>query len=133
MFDNPKKELERLEEQLLAAEAEEPEEDFESLYDDIYEEFGTEEPYEMDDELMQMLGCTDVPIRNYSNNYGEADRDFARRSAGFDAPEEDYYMDSDRYVAAPKKKKGIRGLMIFACIEAILIIALAAWWLGRLL
>ena len=39
MFDDPKKDLKWLEQQLLAAEADEPEEDdFESLYEEIYEE-----------------------------------------------------------------------------------------------
>ena len=133
MFDNPKKELERLEQQLLAAEIDEEDEDFESLYDEIYDEFGAEESYEVDEELKRMLNYTDVPIRNYSNNYGQSDRDVAGRAAGFDADEEDYYMDTERYVASPKKKKGIRGLLVLACLEAIAIIALAVWWLGRLL
>ena len=132
MFDNPKKELEWLEEQLLAAETTNTEDDFDSLYEDIYDEFGDESPDALDDELRTMLDDIDVPIRNYSNHYGQADREFSRRAAGFDAEEEDYYMDTERYVAPPKKK-GIRGLLIVACLEAVAIIALAAWWLGRLL
>ena len=105
MFDNPKKELERLEQQLLAAEAADEEGDLEDLYEEEYDDFGAE-----DEELMELLG----------------------RSAGFDADiQEDYTMDEDRYVA-PNKKKGIRGLLVIACLEAIAIIALAAWWLGRL-
>ena len=65
MFDNPKKELERLQEQLLAAETDDlQEEDFDSSYDVLSE------------------------IRS--------------RAAGFDA--EDYVMDDDRYVPAPRKK-----------------------------
>ena len=132
MFDNPKKELERLEQQLLAAEAhEQEEEDFESLYEEIYDEFGREEPYEVDDELKQMLNYSDIPIRNHANNYGNPQQDLSQRSAGFEA-EKDYYMDSDRYVPMPKKK-GIKGLLVLACIEAVAVIALAAWWLGRLL
>ena len=118
MFDNPKKELERLEAQLLAAETTNTEDDFDSLYEDIYDEFGEETPDHLDAELRQIL--------DYS------DQEFSRRAAGFDAEEEDYYMDTERYVAPPKKK-GIRGLLIVACLEAVAIIALAAWWLGRLL
>lgn len=130
MFDDPKKELERLEQQLLAAEREETDdEDFDSLYEDIYEEFSEEESFDEDDELLLLLNHTDVPIRNHANNYGT---DLYGRAAGFDADEEYYDMDEDRYVAAPKKK-GIRGLLIIACLEAVAIIALAAWWLGRLL
>ena len=106
MFDNPKKELERLEQQLLAAEAADTEEDFEELYEEEYEVFDAE-----DDELMELLG----------------------RSAGFDSQSDELYdMEENRY-AAPPKKKGIRGLLMIACLEAIAIIALAVWWLRRLL
>ena len=120
MFDNPKKELERLEQQLLAAEARktiDPDEEFDRLYEDIYEEFGREEPYELDDELIGMLNHTPTPAR-----------DTVSRSAGFDA--EDYVMDTDRYVAPPKKKS-LKGLVIFVLLEAICVIALAVWWLVR--
>ena len=70
MFDNPKKELERLQEQLLAAETDELQED------------DVDSPYDVLSEMRS-------------------------RAAGFDA--EDYVMDDDRYVPAPKKK-GIKGL-----------------------
>lgn len=107
MFDNPKKELERLEQQLLAAEASDPEDsDFDELDEAEYED-----PIMDDEELMALLG----------------------RSAGYEADiPEDHAMNEDRYVA-PKKKKGIRGLLVIAFLEAIAIIALAAWWLERLL
>ena len=115
MFDNPKKELERLEQQLLAAEMDEPmeetEEVFDDLYDEINDEFSEEAFYGEDED-------------SYDDLYG--------RAAGFDADEEAYYMDEDRY-AAPPKQKGFRGLVIFALAQAILIIALVTWWLGRLL
>ena len=114
MFDNPKKELEWLEQQLLAAELDDEEdeeemdgEEFDRLYDDIYDEFGREEPYEMDDELRSMLS----------------------RSAGY---EEEYEMDADRYVPAPKKK-GFRALVAFALGLPLVIIALVLWYLGRFL
>ena len=108
MFDNPKKELEWLEQQLLAAEDDEVEEDaIASLCDDIYDEFDAEESYEIDDELFS-------------------------RAAGFDAEEVEYYMDSDRYVPAPKKKS-IWGLVIFAITLPLAIIALVLWYLWRLL
>ena len=103
MFDNPKKELERLEQQLLAVEAP-GEEDFDVLpdADDI-----------PDDTLHTMLND---------------DRAFSRRSAGFDIPDDTYEMDTDRYVPAPRKKRR-GGLLLFAC----LVLALIAWrmgWLG---
>ena len=119
MFDNPKKELERLQAQLQAAERskkahmdETANEEFDILYDEIYEEFGREEPYKMDDELESML----------------RHRDIMRRSAGF---EEDEVMDEDRYVPAVKEKS-LRGLVIFGLVQAIVVIAVAIWWIGRL-
>ena len=135
MFDNPKKELERLEQQLLAAEMdidEEVEEEFDDLYEDIYDEFGEEAPYDVDDELESLLNGTELPIRNYSNNYGAPERELYDRAAGFDTEieEEEYHMDESRY-AAPPKKKGFRGLVIFTLLQAIVIIALALWWLGQ--
>ena len=134
MFDNPKKELERLEEQLLAAEmepiGEEVEEAFDDLCDDldeIYDEADDALPYEMDDELQSMLRYTEVPAES---GY---DRHFSDRAAGFDADGDEYCMDDDRYAAPPPKKKGMRGLLVAACLEALLLIALALWLLGRLL
>ena len=134
MFDNPKKELQRLEEQLLAAEmepiGEEVEEAFDDLCDDIdeiYDEADDTLPYEMDGELQSMLRYAEMPAE--SGN----DRHFSDRAAGFDAEEGDYDMDDDRYAAPPPKKKGMRGLLIAACLEALLLIALALWLLGRLL
>ena len=119
MFDDPKKKLQWLEEQLLAAELGEEDEpiddeeekldgeEFDRLYDDIYDEFGREEPYEMDDELQSMLS----------------------RSAGY---EEEYEMDEERYVPAPKKR-GFGRLVIFALALPLTIIGLVLWYLGRFL
>ena len=109
LFDDPKKELKLLEQQLLAAEMAPPEEDIDGFSDEIYEEFSDEFSFEEENEL---------PL------YG--------RAAGFDAEveEEEYYMDESRY-AAPPKKKGFRGLVIFALLQAIVIIALVTWWLGQ--
>lgn len=122
MFDNPKKELERLEQQLLAAE-EVPEaaEDFDDIYDEVYDEFDEEEPY---DELQALINGT--PMRRFEST----GNDISRRAAGFDA--EEYEMDSDRYVPAPRKK-GIGCLASFALTLALSVIALVLWWLRRLL
>ena len=118
MFDDPKKKLQWLEQQLLAAELgeedepiedeeEEPDDrEFDRLYDDIYNEFGREEPCEMDDELRSMMD----------------------RSAGY---EEEYEMDEDRYVPA-RKKRGFGRLVFFALTLPLAIIALVLWYLGRL-
>ena len=51
------------------------------------------------------------------------------RSAGY---EEEYEMDEDRYVAAPKKR-GFSRLVLFALMLPLAIIAMVLWYLGRLL
>ena len=115
LFDDPKKELERLSQQLRAAEIAPPEEDGEEITDALYGE-----EYDEDDALLEMFGCAGDAPSLYD------------RAAGFDAETEgeEYYMDEDRY-AAPPKKKGFRGLVVFALLQAIVIIALAIWWLGQ--
>ena len=95
MFDNPKKELERLEQQLLAAEAgDAQEDDFDSSYDDRY------------DGLPEVKG----------------------RAAGFDA--EDYVMDDDRYVPAPRKKRagGLLLIVFLALVAAGLLVFRRMGW-----
>ena len=109
MFDNPKKELERLEQQLLAAEDFDAEDS--DPRDEIYDVFDEDEVY-----------GGDAP-------YEEDELAFSRRSAGFVIRESPYEMDTDRYVPAPKKK-GIGGLLFIAFLELLLAAGLIGWWLG---
>ena len=124
MFDNPKKELEWLQAQLLAAEScdddenEVPEELDEDI--DLYEDFEEDEPF--DEEL-------DALLNGSSRRFDTAARNVSRRAAGFDA--DDYVMDTDRYVPAPKKKG--TGLIIFALVQALAIIGFVLWALRRML
>ena len=124
MFDNPKKELEWLQAQLLAAEScdadenEVPEELDEDI--DLYEDFEEDEPF--DEEL-------DALLNGSSRRFDTADRNVSRRAAGVDA--DDYIMDTDRYVPAPKKKG--TGLIIFALVQALAIIGFVLWALRRML
>jgi len=111
MFDNPKKELERLEQQLLAAE-----EDFDGLYDDEFDSDDTS-----DDDFLPLM---------YEQNL--SDRQLRHRSAGFDAGEGDYEMDSRRYVPV-QKKKGVGGLVFIAILESALAIAMIAYLVRKLL
>ena len=119
MFDDPKKDLKWLEQQLLAAEQdqEEPEEDWPE-----------EEQDWLETELQEarvLLG--DVP---------------ARRSEPEDVfrfLEEDVREAETRsaYASAPKRKsrkeKGTRGLVILACLETAAILAVLLWWVKWLL
>ena len=123
MFDNPKKELERLEQQLLAVEKtdfEEPAPDDEELYD----EFEADEVY--DDELQALL---DPDISADWTRRREA-QSFSSRAAGFDDAD-DYKMDDGRYVPAPKKKSLI-GWLLVALLELGLAAGLILWWLNHL-
>jgi hypothetical protein len=40
-------------------------------------------------------------------------------------------MDEERYVPAVKEKR-LRGLVIFGLAQAVIVIVLALWWIGRL-
>ena len=124
MFDNPKKELEWLQAQLLAAEScdDDDNEVLEELDEDIdlYDDFEEDEPF--DEEL-------DALLNGSSRRFDTADRNVSRRAAGFDA--DDYIMDTDRYVPAPKKKG--TGLIIFALVQALAIIGFVLWALRRML
>ena len=116
MFDDPKKELQKLEDQLLAAEinhetAELNNEEFEELYDRILEEFGPREQHDG-------MPDSDSPIRNYANGYG---RDL---TAGDEIiPDEE---------PAPRKK-GVKGLVFLVTLEVLAIAGLAAYWIMELL
>ena len=98
MFDDPQKELKKLEEQLLTLETKD--EEFERFYREIYEEFGPatqEKP-------------AAAPVKKKQSTYADAPR-----------------------AVAPKKKKSIKGLVITVCLESVGIIALAMYWIMRLL
>ena len=98
MFDDPHKELKKLEERLL--EQEMNDEEFERFYQDIFEEFGP--------------GDEDVaPV--------------APKQPVKKAVKPSTYADTPRAVA-PKKKKGVMGLVITICLEIIGIIALTLYW-----
>ena len=120
MFDDPKKALERLQEQLLAAE--DPiNEDPEDLLEEIYEQSDEDEVF--DNELETLLNGGTL-------HRGNADRDVSRRATGYDADE--YEMDTSRYVPVPKKKRS-GCLTAFVLFLAILVAALAGWALWRVL
>ena len=121
MFDNPKKELERLQAQLLAAEATD-EAEFEDFSEEI-EEITEDEFY--DAELDALLNGTTARSRRHDEV-----RDISGRATGFDA--DDYVMDTSRYVPAPKKK-GIGCLTAFGLFQAFAVIGLIAWLLWRML
>ena len=127
MFDDPKKELKRLEEQLLAAEM--SDDDFERFYEEIYDEFGEKEPAAQEDDYLKDL-LEDVPVRNYSNNYGKTPQASAAKKP---QASRDTYTDSSRYAAPVKKDRSIRTLTIIACLETLGIVGVVLWWVLRIL
>ena len=130
MFDDPKKQLKDLEDQLLAAEM--TDEEFERFYGDIYEEFGR---HKQDDWQEQEDLLADQPariVRNYANGYGKT----ADRSAPKSQPKpnpRNAYADNGRSVPPQNKETGIKGLVITACLLSLGIVAVVLWWILRIL
>ena len=160
MIDNPNKELKRLEDELLRSEM--TDEEFERFYDELYDEFGPEEeePEEMEDLL---AGSPVNNVRNYANGYGretQARPNPNRQAAPRQTAQQQYGAqqrptqqrnpqqysaqqrpqntgrpapESSRYAAPVKKQKGIKGLVITACVECAGIVAVVLWWVLRIL
>ena len=118
MFDDPKKELQKLEDQLLAAEmnhetAELNNEQFEELYDGILEEFGPR--------ITRSDAAGEPAIRNFANGYGSTQS--PDTAAGADAGVEESAV----------KKKGVKGLVFLSVLEIAAIAALAVYWVRHIL
>ena len=71
----------------------------------------------------------DALLNGGSRSFDAADWNVSGRAAGFDA--DDYEMDTDRYVPAPKRKSGC--LTAFALIQALAVIGFVLWALRRML
>ena len=120
MFDNPEEELKKLEEQLLAAEN--PEDDFESFYQDILQEFGTQEqkPAQKKTSAPKKQTKTTQPKKAAGKSAAKT----TGKSAG---------KTPAKKSKKKKKKKSVKGLVITLCLESAGILALIVWWLMRLL
>ena len=108
MFDNPKEELKKLEEQLLAVES--SGEDFDAFYDDILKEFGPDS----------------APSKQRSTSSQK--NPSAKPSASKKTAATGKSKKKSR-----KKKKGIKGLVITLCLETAGIVGLILWWVLRIL
>lgn len=118
MFDDPKNTLRRMEEELRAAEYEEE----------------AEPEYEEEDWLAEAKALIgeeeELPIRNYANGYGARNYGTRDDREGYgEALDEDAVL----YAQEPKKKKGIRGLVLLALLEVLGILAVLWWWARWLL
>ena len=103
MFDDPKKELQRLEEELLKHDQKDDE--FEKFYQEIFREFGTPE---------------------------ETRAVAPEKKSPATSPRKMTYADAPRAVA-PAPKKSNKGLVILLCIEIAGILGVAGYWLMKFL
>ena len=155
MFDDPRKNLHWMEQELLAEE--EPEQP-----DEIYDTFGGEfqEPYGQydDDALMDLVDelieeeAPEPPVRNFANGYGRrrnpavdfsrtvyADEEFDESAAVLvgEPPKKKeyntYVKNCKKKKKKAKKKKGIKGLVFLAFLEILGILAIIGWWLQWLI
>jgi len=128
MFDDPKEQLRRMQEELLAAEEEEEYDDLSDI-DELLEEYLEEEEYgEYSEAAEENLAA----YRNYSNNYGRSRAARFVDTDEYDDLDEDSYISREDYRKA-KKKQSNRGLLIIICIELIAIACVLGWWASWLL
>ena len=132
MFDDPRKELRRLEEELLAAEYEE-EEPIEEY--DEFEDFGA---YDEDEvilaEARALIGDEEPPIyRNHANGYGARQPNPAVDFNRTVYADEEFDEADAVLVEKRKKEKGIGGLVFLAILELIGILGILGWWVLWLL
>ena len=113
MFDDPKKELQALEDRLLAAEAhtEEPDDAFAQICAGVLAEL------DQDD-------ADNAPIRNFANNYG---RKAPSQTAAVPPVSEPKSVPAP--APAPRKEK-IGALVLLTILEILVAAGLIAYWLG---
>lgn len=114
MFDDPKKELKRLEEQLLAVK--ESDEAFEKFYSEIYSEFGPKQPQ-----------------GNGARRPASAARQNQPRNPAPGKAPAAAHPETGRSSGPAKKEKGIGGLAALVCFECLGIAAVVLWWVFRIL
>ena len=129
MFDNPKKELQRLQEQLLSEE--------EDTLDDLVDEYGEDEI----DVLFEDDYEDEYQQEHYRRNYNSGNRRntiFDEIEDAFDDPDEEepfaLFVEEKRGLLGRKKrvpvqnKKQNRGLKILLLLEIIAVLCVLIWW-----
>ena len=129
IFDDPKKELNRLQRQLLEEDAPEQEAAF-------IEEYLDEEDW-LDEEIAEakaLLGYEEeedgIPVRNYANGYG---RNLSRPVSQSSRPAYRGHVNDYEEEIPEEPEENLRGLVILACLLALGIVAVAAYWVVLLL
>lgn len=157
MFDDPRRELRRLEEELLAEEEEEEEfapseEEEYGDYDEFFDEddlnnalYGSDQGWV--DNLDELLS-EEPEVRNHANGYGtrmqapqkkisqkqasKKKEKKAKKAKKTPVYEEEEYEELDENAAVfddQPKEKGIGGLVFLAILEMIGILAVVRWWI----
>ena len=130
MFDNPNKELQRLQEQLLRQDEEDLEELMEEYGEEDYEDF-FQEDYEEE--------CAQEPYyRNYANGYREKNIFDEIEHAFEDEDEEEPFapfvqerrglFGRRKVIKEKPKKRSNRGLKVILLLEIIGILCVLIWW-----
>ena len=115
MFDDPRRELNRLQQELLVEEEEEE-----------YEEVSEEDDLA---DILEMLH-RDNPRQPAYREDAEAVEEEEDWQEDWEEDYEDETQDSRTlYRERPRRKKGIRGLVILACLELLGIMLILGWWL----
>lgn len=113
MFDDPKRKLQELEDQLLAAEDHtlQQEDEFQKIYAEVLAEFGPGDAQEQE-----------PPIRNFANGYG--------RNAHPVTPMPEPKPIAREAEAIPPRRERIGGLVFLVILECLIAAGLAVIWLG---
>ena len=116
MFDDPKRKLQELEDQLLAEEeyTEEQEDEFQKIYAEVLAEFGPGDAQEQE-----------PPIRNFANGSGRKIQPVTR-------PAPPPMPEPGEEEPLPRRER-IGGLVFLVIVECLIFAGLAAFWLGGLL
>ena len=120
MFDNPRKELQELEDQLLAAEeyTQEQEDEFQKIYAEVLAEFGPGDALDQE-----------PPIRNFANGYGRNVQPVTPVAPPPLPEPEPIFMEEEPI----PQREPIGGLVFLVILECLIFVGLAAYGLGGLL
>lgn len=132
MFDDPKKELRRMEQALLETEREAQLAEEEAELDALVEQYLHEDDEPEEDILSWAKRISqeedeEPPIRNQANGYGMGEVYPDHRRALYENED----AEDDRMVqkGKGKKEKGIGGLLLLFLVELLGIMLVILWWL----
>lgn len=124
MFDDPKKDLRRMEQQLL--QVEEEDDWLEEELADVRHLLGEE-----DLDATRVFRQEEMPVRNFANGYG---RNIYYEEPQYEEPEMDFdeYRDEAYDYEEPPRKDNTP-LVILALLETLAIVGVVMYWLVKLL